>query len=398
MLAGRLTSRFPSITALLLACASLSAAPPQDPQRERQLQRAEIRFASAQEERDVAYRELLAEYRSCQAWIERAEDAPEEEPPQVIERWLRLRELPETAWETERTRLAQEGPFHELWNQELYKRARSARSYRETQEKLERAFHALEKLRHPERYQRGFEQTPTGMALIPGGVYPLVQATGYLIGHPDLQADRELKVDAFYLDRREVSCAEFARFLLSLPPALREEHLPSAWGWSEEGSPIFPDGWGGLPVSGVTWSSASSYAEWTGKRLPTEDEWQAAAAGFGVRRYPIGDRFDAAKINCQAHGAGAALPSNEITEDHTPQGVIGMSGNVREWCADLFEERGGADRSKPVDEAGPTTMAVARGGSFRDNADACQSSYRWLFPALGTRLASVGFRCAMDVQ
>ncbi len=397
MLAGRLSSRFPWIPALLLLCGAVSTVSAQDPQRERQLLRAENRFAAAQEDRDQAYQQLLAEYRACGAWIRQDEDAPEE-PPNALERWFRSRELPETAWEAERGTLEEQGPFHDLWNRELYKRARGARNYREAQRKLERAFHALEKLRHPERYQRGFDRTPTGMALIPGGVYPLVQATGYLIGHPDLQEDRELKVDAFYLDRREVSCAEFARFLLSLPPGLREEHLPAAWSWSDEGSPVFPDGWASIPVSGVSWSSAASYAEWAGKRLPTEDEWQAAAGGFSARRYPIGDRFDAAKINCQAHGAAAALPSTAITEDHTPQGILGMSGNVREWCADLFEEQAGDSEAKPVAESGPTTMAVARGGSFRDSADVCQSSYRWLFPALGTRLATVGFRCAMDVR
>ncbi len=398
MLTGRPLRRPSLALAAALLCAVLAPGlRAQDSALDRQLERAERRFAQAQEEREAAYEELLAEYRECEAWFAGEEDAPAE-APNAFARWFRVRDLPEEEWPAERTRLAAESAFHEVWNAELYKRARAARGFRESQRKLESAFHALEKLRHPERYQRGFEDTPTGMALVPAGTYELVPATGYLIGHPDLQEARKLRLAAFYLDRREVSCAEYARFLLSLPPALREEHLPAAWAWSPEGSPVFPDGTAGLPVTGVSWKSAASYAEWAGKRLPTEDEWQAAAAGFGARRYPLGDQFDATRINARAHGAGVPLPSSEVTEDHTPQGILGLSGNVREWCADLFEEEAGKDEADRVDEAGPATLAVARGGSYLDGPEACESSYRWLFPAVGTQLPNVGFRCAMDVR
>ncbi|RMH01603.1 MAG: hypothetical protein D6702_10900 [Planctomycetota bacterium] len=394
MLAGRSAVR----SALLAALALLAVAPAaaQDEVRDRRLERAERRFAQAQEERDAAYRDLRRDYEACAAWIAGDELRPPP-PPDTLARWFRQRDLAEAAWGEERARLAAAGPFHELWNGELYKRSRAARRYREAQQQLERAFHALEKLRHPERYQRGFAETPPGMTLIPAGTYTLAPATGYLIGHPDLQEPREVRLAGFYLDRNEVTCADYARFLLSLPAGLREEHLPADWSWAPDGSPMFPDGHAAVPVTGVSWASAASYAEWAGKRLPTEDEWQAAAAGFGARAWPIGDRFDAAKVNCLAFGAGRPLAAAEIPEDSTPQGVVGLSGNVREWCADLFQAGAGDEPARRATEVGPETVAVVRGGSFQDRAEACASTFRWLYPALGTRLPTVGFRYAMDV-
>lgn len=381
----------------MLLGAVARAAQEADSQHQRQLERAERRFADVQLARDAAFDALLADYHACQAWLTEDASAPPE-IPLTVRRSLQARGVPVETWPAEGRRLAESMPFHALWNEDLYRRSHAARDYREAQGDLERAFHTVEKLRHPERYQRGFEDTPSGMTLIPGGTYALTAATGYLLGHPDLQQPREVRIAAFYLDRKEVSCAEYLRFLLSLPSALREEHLPDAWLCSDEGGPEFPLGWAALPVCGVPWSSAASYAEWSGKRLPSEDEWQAAAAGFSARVFPIGDRFDATQVNCRAHGAGAPLADSDLAGDHTPQGVVCLTGNVREWCADLFEEAAGQDRAERVDEAGPTTLAAARGGSYLDATEACRSDFRWLFPARGGGLPNLGFRCALSVR
>ena len=391
------TRRPTGFAALLAAVLCALPAAGQDARQERKIERAERRFAKALEARDEAYEELLAEYRAAEAWLTSgAEPAPP--PPDVVRRWLLERAVPPERFGVERVRLAEDRPFHEWWNEELFQLSKPARRYSQTARALEKSFHALERLRHPERYDRGFERTPAGMALIPAGTYVLGPSTGYLLGHPKVQEERQDRLSAFYLDRREVSCAEYARFLLAQPPSLRDEHLPSNWSWSEDGSPLFPDGWASYPVVGVTWASAASYAEWIGKRLPTEEEWEAAAGGFSRRRYPMGNRFDVGKVNCRAFGAGSPRSPQEFSEDSTPQGIQSMTGNVREWTSDLYEEPPGKDVAKQVDRAGAETMAVVRGGSFQDDPESCTTVYRWLYPALDTRLDFVGFRCAKDVR
>lgn len=387
--------RMLSVAFLAIALPSLLLG--QDPRMDRKVARAEKRFDNALTTRDRCYEDLLEEYNTCEKWLS-DETLLGTPPPRPLLDWFKDSAVPESQYSAEQARILEGQEFFLFWNSELYKRSRAARAFSVAAKKLERSFHSLEKLRHPERYQKGFEKTPTGMALIPSGKYTLASAEGYLLGYPKFQKEREIQVSSFYLDKLEVTCSEFSRFLLAQPPALREEHLPSTWHWSSDGSPLFPDGHAGHPVTGISWSTAAQYAEWIGKRLPTENEWQVAATGFSQRRYPLGDLFDASKINCQAFGAGHVLPSKQFTEDSTPQGLLCMTGNVREWTSDLYEEPMGSDRAKPVRSAGSETMAVVKGGSWRDDPAKCQAHFRWLFPAMNTRLSYVGFRCAMDIR
>lgn len=382
----RLAQRFARFGAAGLA--ALALLPLQDPRKQAALERAEKRTERAVAEREEAYNALLAEYDATEAWFEGQD--PGAELPAVVAAWLEDVSIPLDQADTQRKQARAAGPFHELWNRTLYRHSRPAKAYASAMEELEGAFLAVEKLRHPARFQRGFEKTPDGMALIPSGKYTLGPATGDILEQPRVHEEDTVKLRQFYLDKREVSCADYARFLLAQPPALREQHLPDGWGTSPEGAPLFPEGQGPYPVTGVSWVSAARYAEWDGKRLPTEEEWEAAAAGEERRRYPAGDRFYSSKVNCRAHGAGAPRNPMEFSEDHTPLGILCMTGNVREWTATGFNGR-------DVRDPGPNDFAAVRGGSYLDDADACQSNYRWLFPAL-ERFPHVGFRCAKDVR
>ena len=371
-------------------------APAQDGRAERERTRAAQRFEQAARARDAADAALVADYQACEDWVRGADHALGE-PPATLQSYWTARGVGALDWAKQRPVLAAE-PFHELWNRELYLLSAAAKDYARAVEELEEAFLAQEKLRHPERFQKGFAETPAGMTLIPGGRYTLGPNTGYLLGHAKFQEPRTVRLDAYYLDRREVTCAEYARFLLSQPRGLREQHLPLAWGLDADGAPLFPEGAAALPVAGVSWSSAARYAQWAGKRLPTEDEWEAAAAGLERRRYPTGGEFSSSKVNCRASGRRQPRPAGDYPEDATPQGVQSLSGNVREWTADLYDEKPGRDQANPVRTPGPYTNAVVRGGSFEDEPEACTSAFRWLEPALGTRLPNVGFRCAANVR
>ncbi len=139
------------------------------------------------------------------------------------------------------------------------------------------------------------------------------------------------------------------------------------------------------PVNCVKHRSASGYCRFVGKRLPTEAEWRVAALGDG-RTFPWGDGAPGCADACFAKN-GACYPRGgalttcstlEVGKDETPDGVLGMYGNVAEWVA------GGGGGQK-----------VMMGGSFFDDADDLTGATRRSMPDT-TAFVSIGFRCAMD--
>src|ERR1041384_5646951 len=102
-----------------------------------------------------------------------------------------------------------------------------------------------------------------GMVLIPGGEFIMGDDNGDEFERPA----HRVRVKSFFMDQREVTCAEYEQFLKATsrtPPP----------GWSRKVCPAgFPD----LPATGVNWFDATDYARWRNARLPTEEEWEYAA-------------------------------------------------------------------------------------------------------------------------
>ena len=140
-----------------------------------------------------------------------------------------------------------------------------------------------------------------------------------------------------------------------------------------------------LPAVAMTWDEGKDYCEWSGGRLPTEDEWLAAAAGEKTRRYPWGDtgavcRRAAWGLATGPCAWGAQQP--ELAGAHpdgaSPEGVLDLAGNVAEWAV-------AADGSAEV-----------RGGSFADGAASALRSWQRHALSPDTRSPQVGFRCAQS--
>ncbi|MDH4318729.1 MAG: SUMF1/EgtB/PvdO family nonheme iron enzyme [Desulfobulbaceae bacterium] len=163
----------------------------------------------------------------------------------------------------------------------------------------------------------------------------------------------------------------------------------TGWDWLSREQIKAPRYWGDekwnrpdLPVVGVSYYEAEAYAQWAGKRLPGEREWEKAARGDDGREYPWGDDFDPARCNSREGERGEATPVNRYPRGKSPYNCYDMAGNVWEWTSDDYDEN----------------RKVLRGGSWVDigkTTARCANRYGGL-PAL--RDGIVGFRCVRDMK
>ncbi|HVU89252.1 MAG TPA: formylglycine-generating enzyme family protein [Pirellulales bacterium] len=280
-------------------------------------------------------------------------------------------------------------------------------------------------------------ETPPGMAWIPGGVFWMgtEDPTSMVCGGPDAMPDARpvhlVAVDGFWMDRTEVTNEEFAAFVEATGYQTIAERTPRAEDYPSAppenlvaGSVVFtpPDhpvpldnhfrwwsyvpganwrhpegpssdlvGRAKEPVVHVSFVDAMAYAEWAGKRLPTEAEWEFAARG-GLDRQPYvwGD-----ELKPEGHYVAniweGHFPNENSAEDGFVRaspvgsfpangfGLVDMAGNVWEWCSDWYRPNyyaivapaadGAVHNPKgPVDSFDPSEPGVAkrvqRGGSF----------------------------------
>lgn len=153
------------------------------------------------------------------------------------------------------------------------------------------------------------------------------------VGQRDEHPRHKVYLDAFYLDRYEVTGKDFEKYLEAHP----RQH-PTIVGWFDR--EVRP-GMGESPVIGLTWKRCSNYCAWRGKRLPTEAEWERAAAGLTGRLYPWGNEpLDATRTNyakCCFINKGEVLETVGNYElGKTPEGVYDMAGNIAEWVNDWY--------------------------------------------------------------
>lgn len=199
-------------------------------------------------------------------------------------------------------------------------------------------------------------------------------------GNEDETPQQEAFIGSFNIDVYPVTNAEYKEFV----DATGHE-LPRKW---EEGT--FPEGMGDHPVVWVNWYDAQAYAEWAGKRLPTELEWEKAARGSDGRTYPWGDTFDAAQCNSRESAVKGTSPVGSYPEGVSPSGAFDMAGNVWEWTVDWYEAYRGS-----LYELGRygEQYKVLRGGSWFDGNDMVRTTTRKSFdPNQG--FSTIGFRCA----
>jgi len=239
---------------------------------------------------------------------------------------------------------------------------------------------------------------------------------------------RPVQVDPFWIDRTAVTVQAFAEFVEK--SGYRTEAEQFGWSFcfqSEQATDQVAAApwWGKVdgadwrltegpdhPVTHVSWNDAVAYANWAGKRLPTEAEWEfAARGGLEQKLYAWGDELTPGGQH-RANIWQGTFPTENTAEDgyvltapansFSPNGfgLHNISGNTWEWCADWFDPAWHivATRRNPTGPPAGSTR-VMRGGSFLCHESYC-NRYRVAARTENTPESSasnIGFRCVRDV-
>ena len=244
------------------------------------------------------------------------------------------------------------------------------------------------------------------MVRIPAGTF--IMGSDKKVDHNAYQPEfpqRKVYLDAFEIDKFEVTTVQFLKFVLATNRAPLID-------WQYDGG-NFQETMVNHPVMHVSWYDADAYCKWAGKRLPTSAEWEKAARGEDGRIYPWGNQpAGLSRANFGRTGLSGPVRDRPerlllyppiISVDKyenavSPYGVFQMAGNVAEWTADWYDPhyyKTAPDRNPKGPEKG--TQKAFRGGGWIDSTPSVRPAQR-NGTEPNTKMNWLGFRCARDVK
>jgi formylglycine-generating enzyme required for sulfatase activity len=232
-------------------------------------------------------------------------------------------------------------------------------------------------------------RVPGDMVLIPSAEISYeLKSNDDFIPYPESNPETVHAIDSFLIDKYPVTNEQYYRFIneAGYMPRDTVNYLKH---WSNG---IYELGKEKYPVVWVSLEDARAYAEWEGKRLPTEAEWQLAARGTDNRLWPWGDEFHGTKCN---NAFGRPTPVDAFSKGQSPYGVMDMVGNVWQLTGDVYDN-------------GTYYFVIMRGGSYykptsswwyvQGGPQPLDKRQMLLLVSPGfDRNATVGFRCVRDI-
>jgi formylglycine-generating enzyme required for sulfatase activity/serine/threonine protein kinase len=226
------------------------------------------------------------------------------------------------------------------------------------------------------------------MVLIPAGDFEM----GDDNHSPNERPRHPVPVADYYIDKYEVTNKQYAEFCKD-----KGRKPPDNPDFDPQYFENNPDS----PVVGLSWTDANDYAEWAGKRLPSEQEWEKAASWDPQTRtkrmWPWGDNPAQAQVNLNSN---RTMVVGKSAGDKSAYEVYDMAGNAGEWVADFYKPYS----NNPAGAAGfDVSNRVTRGSGFNGLVEDARTTSRWDYPP-DTRTISkvhyfyVGFRCAKSVK
>lgn len=248
------------------------------------------------------------------------------------------------------------------------------------------------------------------MMYIPSGTFTMGDRL-----FPNSESIQKIHISHFYIDRYEVSVSQYRQFCYA-----SEKEMPKQPPGSKDNH----------PVVNVSWEEATLYAQWIGKSLPTEAQWEKAARGghqipqWGAEEKPLplyrnplpiriytwgntlpdvtgryrcnyraGDKFSSkGKDGYEFTAPGGKF----VLYEGSPYRCSDLSGNVQEWCADFYQ---GKYQRSDKDPQGPKIgkSHVIRGGGWNSDSKRIRVGYR-AFGSSDYRSTSLGFRLVKNIE
>lgn len=239
-----------------------------------------------------------------------------------------------------------------------------------------------------------FELNSETMSLIKGGSFLMGDYNDSFGDKPPIV----VKVDSFYIDRTEVTNAEYRAYTEAVECSRKPKFIDD---------PIL--GEDSLPVVAVSHREAEGFCKYYGKRLPTEAEWEyAARGGLERKKFPWGNEESSDFMNFRDSKSSWSKPvKSYIQNDYY---LYDMTGNVREWVADSYEKDfylnscsklgvfSFACHINPVNENPLIKYRVNRGGSWRYSEGYPADVSSRTFDDKNYKGDDLGFRCAKEAN
>jgi formylglycine-generating enzyme len=223
------------------------------------------------------------------------------------------------------------------------------------------------------------------MIFIPPGKFDM---GSNIAGKEDENPEHKVTLKGYYIDKFEVTNMQFKDFI-----DVTDRRPPIHWR-----SRTFPDPRkGNHPVVNITWTDAEAYAEWIGKRLPTEAEWERAARGDHGNEYPWGKSCSPDFTNF-ATPDGSTSPVDKYVRGVSEHKVWDMCGNVGEWVQDWYDAKY-YTRTPDANPMGPENghQRIYRGGGYHCLRMDIRCAARHFTLPTSSQMY-IGFRCAMDAD